>query len=454
MQRRAMRRLSLPVVALIALMLCRALPASAQTSGDEAVVGQLDYDDANGESISVPDVAITVADEAGVEVAMVRSGADGSFRVDVPGPGQYQVTLDVSTLPPGVSLADLDQVSRVVEVNPGRQANALFRIVEGEEGLGEGAGEHEITGRQVAQRAVDGLKLGIYLAMAAIGLSLIYGTTGLTNFAHGEMVTFGALATMLFNFWGLAGFIGFIGGPGPFGEGVPIVFAAALGLGASAGAGWLLDAGIFAPLRRRGTGLFAQMVVTIGLSILVRYLFQYVAGARPKFYRNSTQQAWDIGPVQIAPKDVVMVILSAVVLVGVAAYLERTRMGRAMRAVADNKDLAASSGIDVERVIRYVWIGGSVLAGLGGVFIGMSEQISWDMGTTILLLLFAGVTLGGLGTAYGPLVGCLVIGMGTQMSTIGNYLPIELKNVGALVVMVAILMVRPQGILGRSERIG
>ncbi len=457
MHRRAIQtvmRLVLASVVLGSLGLFLSSPAGAQESGGEAVVGQLDYEDSDGTDVPLEGVTITVTDSTGAEVGAAASDAEGAFEIEVPGPGVYTVTLDTSTLPAGVSLADLDAVSRTVQVNPGAQNRALFRIVEGDIGEADGAGKHDISFRQVVQRALDGLKLGIYLGLAAIGLSLIYGTTGLTNFAHGEMVTIGALSAYFFNYYGLAGAIGFIGGPGPFGDGVHIVFAASLALIISAAVGWLFDAGIFGPLRRRGTGLFAQMVVTIGLSIMVRYVLQYLVGGRSKFYRGSTQDAWKIGPAQLAPKDVVMMGLSVAVLVGVAVYLQRTRMGRAMRAVADNKDLAASSGIDVEQVIRYVWVGGAVLAGLGGIFIGMSDQVSWDMGTSILLLLFAGVTLGGLGTAYGPLVGSVIVGLGIQVSTIGNYLPDDLKNLGALVAMVAILMFRPQGILGRSERIG
>ena len=123
-----------------------------------------------------------------------------------------------------------------------------------------------------------------------------------------------------------------------------------------------------------------------------------------------------------------------------------------MRAVADNRDLAESSGIDVEQVISRVWIAGTALAGLGGVFLGVTESISWDMGFRILLLMFAGVTLGGLGTAYGALFGSIIVGMFIQLSTL--VIPTDMKNVGALITLVLILLIRPQGLLGRRERIG
>jgi neutral amino acid transport system permease protein len=140
------------------------------------------------------------------------------------------------------------------------------------------------------------------------------------------------------------------------------------------------------------------------------------------------------------------------VLVGVALVLQKTRIGKAMRAVADNRDLAESSGINVGRVINVVWAAGTGLAALGGILLGMAEQVGWLMGFQLLLLMFAGVILGGLGTAYGALVGSLVVGVFIQLSTL--VIPTDLKNVGALLMLIVILVIRPQGILGQAERIG
>ena len=148
----------------------------------------------------------------------------------------------------------------------------------------------------------------------------------------------------------------------------------------------------------------------------------------------------------------VIIGVTVLVLVGVGLGLQRTRFGKATRAVADNPSLAASSGIDVERVINLVWIAGTALAVLGGVFLALSQQVGYQLGQNVLLLLFASVTLGGLGTAYGALAGALVIGLFTQLSTL--YIAAELQVVGALVVLILVLIVRPQGILGSAERVG
>ncbi len=156
---------------------------------------------------------------------------------------------------------------------------------------------------------------------------------------------------------------------------------------------------------------------------------------------------------------------------GVALALQKTRLGKATRAVSDNPDLASSTGIDSQKIIRLVWIIGGMLAATGGIFRGLDEGVSPFMGSDLLFLMFAGITLGGLGSAYGALVGSFVIGLFVEVSTLGipilpgedwpapfdwfhNGVPSELKNVPAYVAMIIVLLVRPQGILGRRERVG
>jgi branched-chain amino acid transport system permease protein len=194
-------------------------------------------------------------------------------------------------------------------------------------------------------------------------------------------------------------------------------------------------------------------VVSIGLSLVLRYAYLYAFGGGPRPYAQySTQGPLDLGPVSLPPRDLVIMAVSIIILTLVGLGLQRTKLGKATRAVADNPSLAASSGIDVQRVINVVWTVGTALAALGGVFLALSQQVNYLAGFNILLLLFAGVTLGGLGTAFGALVGSLVIGIFTQLSTL--FIPAELQNVGALLILIIVLIVRPQGILGRAERVG
>ncbi len=312
----------------------------------------------------------------------------------------------------------------------GQSATVLFS-------LGDGERTTTGTGSQALALAVDGVRFGLLLALAAVGLSLIFGTTGLTNFAHGELVTLGAVVAFFFNVV----------------VGIHLIPATLLTVGVCGIFGGLLDAGFWRVLRRRGTGLLAMMIVSIGLALFGRYLILFLLGGNTQTYAQYTAQpSMSLGPVTLAPKDLISMVVAAVVLVAVGLALLYTRIGKATRAVADNPSLAASSGIDVEGVILSVWVAGAAMAGLAGVLLAINQQLNWQMGFQILLLVFAGVTLGGLGTAFGALVGSLIIGIFLQMSTL--FIPVELKNVGALAVLIVILMVRPQGILGRAERVG
>jgi len=420
--------LSASLIGLLAL----GAPASAQDENGE-IKGSLSTKDAEGEKIGVGDVVFIISDPSGNEVGTGTTDENGDWSVSVP-VGTYSVLLDVSTLPEGVDLRNPDKnPAEVVIDTPGKSKGALFP-------LGEAA-VSEVTAIEWVQLFVDGLKLGLLLAMCSIGLSLIYGTTGLTNFAHGEMVTFGAMMAYLFHVTGV------------FGWQSSLLVAAVFVLFITGVAGGVFNQFVWRPLRRRGVSLIAALVVSIGFSIFLRYVMLYRFGGRAGFYRDyRIQEKWDFVWFTVAPKDLVIMGLSVVILVGVGSALQFTRIGKAMRAVSDNRDLAESSGIDVEKVIRWVWVSGSALAGLGGVMFGVTESIGWEMGFRTLLLMFAGVTLGGLGTAYGALFGSIIVGLFIQMSSL--VIPTDMKNVGALVMLVVILLVRPQGLLGRKDRIG
>ncbi|NNJ46342.1 MAG: branched-chain amino acid ABC transporter permease [Acidimicrobiia bacterium] len=150
-----------------------------------------------------------------------------------------------------------------------------------------------------------------------------------------------------------------------------------------------------------------------------------------------------------------IVLISVAVMAWVGLFLMRSRTGKAMRALADNPDLAEASGIDVNRVIMLTWVMGGAVGALGGIFLGMTEQVRYTMGFNLLLLIFAAVILGGIGTAFGAMLGGLIIGVVTQVSTL---LPVietntDLKLAVALGIMVIVLLIRPQGILGKKERV-
>ncbi|MGA1572033.1 MAG: ABC transporter permease subunit [Ilumatobacteraceae bacterium] len=404
---------------------------AAQEGGGE-VSGSLLQRNEEGERVGVAGVTFRAFDESGAEVSSTTTAEDGSWSMTVP-EGTYDILLDVDTLPDGVSLRNPDKNPASVTLIDGSSKSALFP-------LGEAAAS-SVGGNTVIQLIVDGLKLGLIIAMCAIGLSLIYGTTGLTNFAHGEAVTFGAVMAYLLN------------NAGVFGARLHLIPATFIVVAICGGAGGLFNRAVWRPMRRRGASLVAALVVSIGFSIFFRYVILFIFSGRAKRLRDyQIQEQWDLGLFRLAPKDLVLMIISVGVLVGVASALQLTRMGKAMRAVSDNRDLAESTGIDVERVISLVWIFGSALAGLGGVLFGLTESINWEMGFRILLLMFAGVTLGGLGTAYGALFGSIIVGLFIQLSPL--VIPTDMKNVGALLMLIVILLIRPQGLFGRRERIG
>ena len=422
--RRLVQAALVPLLALVALALALIATAAPALAEGEGLRGTL-----NNARMPVEGAKITV-EKDGDEVAEATTNERGQFSIPLDEPGEYVVKLDLDTLPEDVTVRSEGGEEREVTVRPGSVAPVLFIL---------GKGDRETTGtaERALQLFVRGVQFGLVIAMGAIGLSLIFGTTGLTNFAHGEFLTGGAIAAYVFNVQ----------------IGMNLIPATLLAIGVGALFGALIDKGLWGPLRRRGTGLIAALVVSIGLALVMRYVFLYFFGGSSRSYgQYATQQPISLGPIEIPPRDLVIMGLSIVVLTVVGLALIKTRLGKATRAVADNPSLAASSGIDVERVINIVWIIGTALAALGGVLLALSQQVSYLLGFQILLLLFAAVTLGGLGTAFGALVGAVVIGVFTQVSTL--VIPAELQNVGALVVLILILVVRPQGILGRAERIG
>jgi branched-chain amino acid transport system permease protein len=392
----------------------------------------------------VEGVDISVEDESGKVVGEGASNAAGVFDIPLPGTAldnlgkTFTIKIDTETLPEGSALRDPDKVELQQKINLDSDVFIAFPI---------GENPNAATGQavQALQLTIGGIVFSLILAMSALGLSVIFGTTGLTNFAHGELITFGAL--MGFAVDGLPGKISLGGFE------ITIIVGVVAAFLLSAIFGWAQDKALWAPLRSRGTGVIAMMIVSIGLSIFLRNVFQYFAGGSTHNYSQySAVQPWEIGPVLITPKEVIVAGIALVVLVLVSLALAYTRIGKATRAVADNPALAASSGINVERVISVVWTGGAALAGLSGVLLGVTQGFDFQIGFKILLLVFAAVVLGGLGTIWGALVGAFVIGIFIEVSTL--IVPPELKFVGALVVLIVVLLIRPQGLLGKSQRVG
>lgn len=414
--------------------------AIAQPADDPSQVNleENDYSfivNVRNENQPVPDARLVVTGE-GYEAEAITN-EDGRARIGVPTMDDYEVFLDEESLPEGVGVDPEEGGTNPVTVRWGSQSFAPANFYLGDD-------VRQVTGffDQFVERLINGLNFGLMLALAAIGLSLIFGTTGLTNFAHADMVTFGPFAALIL-----------VGGGG-YMSGLPLWAALPLALVASAIFGLLIDAGLWRPLRRRGLGLVQLMILTIGFSLAMRYIFQFFIGGTTYHLPGAGGARHQIiGPIRLSTVDMISMGISITVLLFVAYWLLKTRLGKATRAVSDNQALAAASGINVEAVTRFVWVSGAALAGLSGILWAYFRPgLRWDMGVQLLLLIFAAVVLGGLGTAFGALVGSLIIGILVETSTL--WIPGDIKYVGALGVLVVILLVRPQGILGRRARIG
>lgn len=429
---------------LTALVLVPASAAHAETTSDVVV-----QDEACVASGTIGCLAGTLA-AAGEGVTVRAAGPAGSFETEtteggrwsiaVDQPGDYEITVDADTLPDGVTLRSEEPQVRTVAL--GANTSVLIGLDGSVDADGDssGTGESTTTGfdwNRLAQQSASGLRLGLLLALAAVGLSLIYGTTGISNFAHGELVTLGGLLAYVFaNLMGLNLWV----------AGVIVVVLCGL-------FGYAQDLVIWKPLRRRGLSLTQLMIVTIGMSLALQYTYQFFIGASTVRIVKANPVPVQLGPITLSVDSLVSMGIAVVVLIAVGLFLLRTRVGRATRAVSDNPSLAAASGINVDGVIRLIWTASAALAGLAGILLGLVlNGINWMTGMQLLLLLFSAVTLGGLGTAFGALVGALIIGMTVELTNI--WLPGDFKYATALLLLILLLLVRPQGLFGRKERVG
>jgi neutral amino acid transport system permease protein len=289
------------------------------------------------------------------------------------------------------------------------------------------------------QLAVNGLVIGSVVAIAAVGVSLIYGILRLVNFAYGDVMTFGAFVAVLFN--------------DRFG--VQMVLAAALAMAMTAVLSVGLEGVLWRPLRARRAGFMSLFLASIGLALVLRQAIFLAAGPQPRSYDVDPYKVYVLGSVRLSGGQGVAIVVATITIVLVGLLLGGSSIGRMMRAVADDRALAAVAGIDTSRVVIVTWVLAGLLAGLAGVLAAL-VQASFDpnFGFSLLLPIFAAVVLGGIGSAYGALAGGLLLGLATEISTWpgfhGGVDPVY-KPVVAFAVLIAVLLVRPQGLLGRAR---
>lgn len=277
------------------------------------------------------------------------------------------------------------------------------------------------------QLIVNGIALGSIIALAAIGLTLTYGILRLSNFAHGDFMTLGAYFTWLANISGVNIWISMILGA----VGTVLVML-------------LSELWLWQPMRNARASSTSLIIISIGLALFLRNGIIFIWGGGNQSYNLPVVPAIDVMGVKVAYYRIIVVVMAVLAIAALHFLLQNTKIGKAMRAVADNVDLARVSGINVEQVVVWTWVITGTLTAFGGAMYGLITAVRPNMGWFLILPMFASVILGGIGNPYGAILGAIIIGLAQELSV--PWLGSEYKLAVALVVMVLMLLIRPQGL--------
>lgn len=300
----------------------------------------------------------------------------------------------------------------------------------------------------ILQVLMDGVIAGTMIGLGAIGITLTYSILRFANFAHGEFISWGAYAALGISS-ALVTAYGPLGAPiGPFSFG----WSLPIGLGASMLLTGLLallvDALLFGRLRDRKGAVIILVIAGFGAALTLRSLLEFLVTSKPVYFTNALQIAMKLAPgLRATPDQLLSLAVSALLVFAVHLLLTRTAIGRAMRAVSENQQLAALAGVDVRQTIRIVWLLGAALAAVAGVMAGLLVQIRPHMGHDLLLPLFAAAILGGIGSVPGAMLGGLIVGVTEALSV--QLIGAEWRAAVAFLILVAVLLLRPQGLFGR-----
>jgi neutral amino acid transport system permease protein len=287
----------------------------------------------------------------------------------------------------------------------------------------------------VAQTGLNGLALGSIYALGAVGLTLVYGILRLVNFSHGDFLTFGAYIAFLVNItWGM-----------------PILAAIPVAMAATAMLALAFEVIMWRPMRAKGAGLFQLMLMSIGLAFLIRSSVQFIWGGSVRELDVDKSSSVELFGLRVGETELIVIVLGFVVLGAVGLMLRFSLLGKQMRAVSDDLDLAETSGIDTRKVIFLTWVFAGALAGLAGVLAGATQTVNPELGFELLLPMFAAVILGGIGDAFGALAAGIVLGVVIEWSTM--FFEPRWKLVVGFIVLILVLIIRPQGIFGKAKAI-
>jgi neutral amino acid transport system permease protein len=287
----------------------------------------------------------------------------------------------------------------------------------------------------VAQATLNGLTLGTIYALGAVGLTLVYGILRLVNFAHGDFLAFGAYMAYLVNVtWGM-----------------PLVAGIAFAMAATALLGLFFERIMWRPMRAKGAGFLQLILMSIGLAFVIRSLIQWFWGNEIRTLDVDVTDSVAFLGLRIGQTELTVVVVGIAVLVAVALTVRFSLLGKRMRALSDNLDLAETAGIDTRRVILYTWLFAGALAGLAGVLSGALTNLRPELGFELLLPIFAAVILGGIGNPFGALTAGLVLGVVIEWSTL--VVEPRWKVTFGFVALIVALVIRPEGIFGRAKAI-
>ncbi|WP_331233567.1 branched-chain amino acid ABC transporter permease [Natronorarus salvus] len=286
------------------------------------------------------------------------------------------------------------------------------------------------------QLVADGVIFSCIIVLGAIGLSLVYNIANFPNFAHGDLMAVGAFGAITANTV----------------LGLPFVVAAIVGIGVGAAVGVATERVVFEPL---DVGPLELLIASIGVALCYRAVLITGFGSDPRSYdvggRGRVEVLHEATGIAASPRSIAIVASTVVLVLSLHLLLQYTSLGRKMRATADDPDLARVSGIRTRTVTTAMWVIGGGLAAAGGVFLGLDTIVRPQMGFDILLVLFAAVILGGIGSVYGAMLGGFAIGMAHELTPLVPGIGTEYKAAVAFVIMILILLFRPSGIMGGKE---
>jgi branched-chain amino acid transport system permease protein len=297
----------------------------------------------------------------------------------------------------------------------------------------------------IGQAIADGLLTGAIIALGAIGVTFTIAIMRFANFAHSELLTWGAYIALV-----VVAFAGPGTPTGPLSFGWQLLAAAFIAAVLTGLAAWAVDTLVFRRLRRRGALPLTMVFAAFGAALVMRHLVVLIWGHESYYYTRELQMAVPVLPgVRMLPDQIFILVLTLVAMAVLYAFLTWSRTGMAMRAMAESPALAQVCGIDVDAVVRLTWIISGALAAFAGVFTGLTPQLHPEIGFNLLLSLFAAAILGGTGSLGGAVIGGFLVGLAENLSLL--VISPGYKGAMPFLLLLLILLVRPQGIFGERS---